>query len=328
MKKLKICAAVLLAAILAVFTACGGKTDAPDISALPEIQYRNMKNNTNRCIVADGEYKYLVVKDTIYKAPLDTEDFCSIYKNRDIVILKIAVTDDKLYFSTASDLYCINKNGTDRQKIFALADENGVILWQDYYVTDNDVYLQKGDSLTFRLEKTGDGYDICDMQQTVCRNSRGMEYEFIRKDETGKGALMAKKDSITIPAETCIYNEDSFILTDDYIFYVSGKANDTSADMEIHRCNPDGSSDICIGQIYTQIQPVAYDDNYVYFKDNSHYYRIKQNINGKHHFSKEDDVEYHTGPFEICDGRLYSVFTLDPQVVYFGSGMCEYINLK
>jgi len=328
MKKLKIYTAVLLVAIFALFTACGTKTDTLDISALPDIQYHNMKNSTNSCIVTDGEYKYFAVKDTIYKAPLGTEDFCGIYKNEDIVILKIAVAEDKLYFSTVSDLYCVNKDGTDRQKIFALADSNGVILWQDYYVMGNNLYLKKGDSLIFRLEKTDTGYDTCDMQQTVHRNSRGMEYEFVRKDETGKGTLLAKKDNVTIPAENYIYNEDSFILTDNYIFYVSGKANDASADMKIYRCNPDDSNDVCIGQIYTQIQPVAYDDTYVYFKDRSHYYRINQNISGKHQFSEEDDVEYYGGPYEICDGRLYSVYTLDPQVVYFDSGMCEYINLK
>ena len=278
--------------------------------------------------MADSEYKYFTVKDTIYKTPLGAEDFCSIYKNEDIVILKIAVAEDKLYFSTASDLYCVNKDGTDRQKIFGLADTNGVILWQDYYVMGNNLYLKKDDSLTFRLEKTDAGYDTCDMQRTFHRNSRGMEYEFVCKDESGKGILLAKESNIAIPEERYIYNEDSFILTDNYIFYVSGKVNDTSADMKIYRCNPDGSNDVCVAHIYTRIQPVAYDNTYVYFRDQSHYYRIKQNIKGKHRFKEEDDVEYYGGPYEICDGRLYSVHTLDPQVVYFDSGMCEYITLK
>ena len=75
MEKLKACTAVILVVILTLFTACTEKSDMPDTSALPDIQYAGLKNSTNSCIVADSEYKYFAVKDTIYKTPLGTEDF-------------------------------------------------------------------------------------------------------------------------------------------------------------------------------------------------------------------------------------------------------------
>ena len=39
MEKLKACTAVILVVILTLFTACTEKSDMPDTSALPDIQY-------------------------------------------------------------------------------------------------------------------------------------------------------------------------------------------------------------------------------------------------------------------------------------------------
>lgn len=272
---------------------------------------KNYNNYVNSFVQSDDEYVYVGNMNSIYRAPLSTTDFECIYYDEDIYINKIALSDNNIYFSTVENLYSIDKNGNNLSHIIEMAEHMGQVFWLEFYCFNEEIYLKHNDKIV-KLESISPEITYSDPLEKLYYNPYGAGYEYVESTEKGDGKLFLKDANIFIPENENILNENLFIFTDNYIYFVTGQNNDFSDLSKIYQCNFDGSELKEIAEINSQIQFVFFDDKNVYFHDYKNYYYIDISTGD---ISKTDVVYQGEGVYEICDGNLYSVYTLNPFVI-------------
>ena len=282
---------------------------------LPEIKHPGFYNIKNSFVVSDENNIYRGNCHSIYKALSDTMEFECIYSDESLYINKIALSSDRIYFSSVEKLYSIDKYGKNLTVVADMTSSACKILWDTFYVLEGKVYLKKGSKLSIISEETT--AEPGALYENIYINSRGMEYEFVQRSEKTDGTLMVKATDNTIPSEGTITNDASFIFTDDYIFYITGKETDFSCSLSLYRCRPDGSGQQKIAESDKPLKLVYRDNENVYFHNYEKFFILNQ----KSEEITETAVNYHWGNvYEVCSGRLFIVYTLKPFMIDFATG--------
>lgn len=98
-----------------------------------------------------------------------------------------------------------------------------------------------------------------------------------------------------------------------------------SADLLIKRCGFNGENIETIAEFDSDVYFSNYDEKYVYFHDDNRYYLIDIAENK----IIATSVSYQSGRgYEICNGKLYNLLTLEPTVTDFNTGKTELLSLN
>lgn len=284
----------------------------------------NYNNITNYLIQADGEYTYLANYHSICCGTVGSNDYEEIFTDENINMYKIAVTDDKIFFSSVNRLYSIDKNGENPTYLAQLTDLDSGINWTDFYIYKNEIYLEDLDKNTVKLLSFEPDMSVSDSIKRLYCTADGKEYEYLDNTELGDGKLHLIDSDIYAPQNDIICGSLYFILTDNYVYYVTGTKNDFSADLQIKRCDFNGENTETIAEFNNNVYFSNYDEKYVYFHDDNSYYLIDI-VENK---IVETPVTYQSGRgYEICNGKLYNLLTLEPTVTDFSTGKTELLSL-
>ena len=99
---------------------------------------------------------------------------------------------------------------------------------------------------------------------------------------------------------------------------------DFSADLQIKRCDFNGENTETIAEFNNNVYFSNYDEKCVYFHDDNSYYLIDIAENK----IIETPVIYQSGRgYEICNGKLYNLLTLEPTVTDFNTGKTELLSM-
>ena len=217
-------------------------------------------------------------------------------------------------------LYSTDKNGQNIRTVAEMAIPGGRVLWDTFYDFEDNVYLKKGSKISAADEETTAGNII--FSENTYINSRGMEYEFIRRGERPEGTLAVKATGSTIPAEGAITGETSFIFTDDYIFYITGEETDFSCSLSLCRCLPDGSRQQKIADYDTPLNLIYRDSENLYYHNYENFFILNQKSG---EITKTAFPYLRGNVYEVCDGKLFRIYTLERWAADFATGKTVYL---
>lgn len=309
-----------IGALLCCIWLVGCVQPAENKTDLPEIKYTGFHNLKNSFAVCDENYVYAGNHHYIYRAPKGTGDFECIYSDENLYINKIALGSDRIYFSSVEKLYSTDKNGQNVRTVAEMAIPGGRVLWDTFYVFEDNVYLKKGSKIS-AVGKETSAENIIFSENTYI-NSRGMEYEFIRRGERPEGTLAVKATGSTIPAEGAITGETSFIFTDDYIFYITGEETDFNCSLSLCRCLPDGRRQQKITDYDTPLNLIYRDSENLYYHNYEYFFILNQKSG---EITKTAFPYLRGNVYEVCDGKLFRVYTLERWAADFATGETVYL---
>ncbi len=314
---------VLMAVVLMFMVGCSkektdGKIPAENLPSVINNDY-----NHGKYVVSDGENTYFAHKSTIYR--LTDEGIIPLMTKEGEYINRIMVMNGQIYFCTVENMYVMNKDGGEAEKVISMLFSDGTIRWLDAEAVGEDIYLFNDSygATRSKLIVNSDGtYDTETVEyEHKYINGRGMEYNYIPTGECGGNITMANSQGEKINIVS-VNHRNMAVVTDDYIFTMSGELNDGTDDVSLYRWSLTADEMVGITAFPSNVSFIefaGYDKENVYIRDmyNSRYYGFDQTTGEK----VTADIEYQPGvQADICDGWLYYLRVNEPYRVNMLTG--------